>query len=143
MWAHERGFELPAQPEDEGCAVRWLCFAALLRESNPPVRAAAGDSHSMTLCHTTLCRMALRRMALSPPSTPNFQRKLELRIPTHRLLQLWPLLAQLRLGLPKRLSCGFDTLDGVDLILKAPKFVEVLVHRRRVRAGLEVVGASS
>jgi len=31
LWAQERGFELPAQPEGEGCAVRWLCFAALLR----------------------------------------------------------------------------------------------------------------
>ena len=42
LWAQERGFELPAQPEGESCAVRWLCFAALLRESNPPARAAAG-----------------------------------------------------------------------------------------------------
>ena len=42
LWAQERGFELPAQPEDESCVVRWLCFAALLRESNPPARAAAG-----------------------------------------------------------------------------------------------------
>merc|ERR1711938_226705 len=47
LWAHERGFELPAQPEDEGCAVRWLCFAALLCESNPPARAAAGSRHSL------------------------------------------------------------------------------------------------
>ena len=47
LWAQERGFELPAQPEDEGCAVRWLCFAALLREANPPVRAAAGYTHSV------------------------------------------------------------------------------------------------
>ena len=45
--AQERGFELPAQPEDEGCSVRWLCFAALLRESNPPARAAAGIWHSV------------------------------------------------------------------------------------------------
>ena len=47
MWAQERGFELPAQPEDEGCAVRWLCFAALLRESNAPARAAGGARHSL------------------------------------------------------------------------------------------------
>ncbi len=47
LWAQERGFELPAQPEGEGCAVRWLCFAALLRESNPPARAAAGSRHSL------------------------------------------------------------------------------------------------
>ena len=39
LWAQERGFELPAQPEGESCAVRWLCFAALLCESNPPARA--------------------------------------------------------------------------------------------------------
>ena len=48
LWAQERGFELPAQPEDEGCAVRWLCFAALLCEANPPARAAAGRrQHSL------------------------------------------------------------------------------------------------
>ena len=47
LWARERGFELPALPEGEGCAVRWLCLAALLRESNPPARAAAGYSHSL------------------------------------------------------------------------------------------------
>ena len=47
LWAQERGFELPAQPEGESCAVRWLCFAALLRESNPPARAAAGSYHSL------------------------------------------------------------------------------------------------
>ena len=42
LWAQERGFELPVQPPaGEGCAVRWLCYSALLRESNPPVRAAA------------------------------------------------------------------------------------------------------
>ena len=47
LWAQERGFELPALPEGEGCAVRWLCFAALLREANPPARAAAGQRHSV------------------------------------------------------------------------------------------------
>ena len=47
MWAQERGFELPAQPEGEGCAVRWLCYSALLRESNPPARVAAGMFHSV------------------------------------------------------------------------------------------------
>ena len=47
LWARERGFELPAQPEGEGCAVRWLCFAALLCESNPPARAAALRNHSL------------------------------------------------------------------------------------------------
>jgi len=47
LWAQERGFELPAQPEGEGCAVRWLCFAALLREANPPARLAAGAQHSV------------------------------------------------------------------------------------------------
>ena len=47
MWAQERGFELPAQPEGESCAVRWLCFAALLRESNPPARLAAGARQSL------------------------------------------------------------------------------------------------
>ena len=25
LWAQERGFELPAKPEGESCAVRWLC----------------------------------------------------------------------------------------------------------------------
>jgi len=47
LWAQERGFELPAQPEGESCAVQWLCFAALLREANPPARAAAGQRHSV------------------------------------------------------------------------------------------------
>ena len=47
LWAQERGYELPALPEDESCAVRWLCFAALLCEANPPARAAAGDRHSL------------------------------------------------------------------------------------------------
>ena len=47
LWARERGFELPAQPEGEGCAVRWLCYSALLREANPPARAAAGLQHSL------------------------------------------------------------------------------------------------
>ena len=45
--AQERGFELPAQPEGEGCAVRWLCVSALLCESNPPARAAAGYRQSV------------------------------------------------------------------------------------------------
>ena len=27
--------------------MRWLCYSALLRESNPPARAAAGISHSL------------------------------------------------------------------------------------------------
>ena len=43
----EAGYEPPAQPEGENCAVRWLCFYALLRESNPPARAAAGYQHSV------------------------------------------------------------------------------------------------
>ena len=47
LWAQERGFELPAQPEGESCAVRWLCYSALLRESNPPARAAADRAHSL------------------------------------------------------------------------------------------------
>ena len=47
LWAQERGFELPAQPEGDGCAVRWLCYSALLCESNPPARAAAGQQHSL------------------------------------------------------------------------------------------------
>jgi len=47
LWAQERGFELPALPEDESCAVRWLCYSALLRESNPPARVAAGWQHSV------------------------------------------------------------------------------------------------
>merc|ERR1739841_60788 len=38
LWAQGRGFELPAQPEGESCAVRWLCYSALLSESNPPAR---------------------------------------------------------------------------------------------------------
>jgi len=45
--AQERGFELPAQPEDENCAVRWLCYSALLSESNPPARVAAGHFESL------------------------------------------------------------------------------------------------
>ena len=45
--ARERGYELPAQPEGESCVVRWLCFAALLREANPPARMAAGAEHSL------------------------------------------------------------------------------------------------
>merc|ERR1719390_337474 len=36
LWAQGRGFELPAQPEDDSCAVRWLCYYASLREANPP-----------------------------------------------------------------------------------------------------------
>ena len=47
LWAQERGFELPAQPEGESCAVRWLCYSALLREANPPARAAGGLYHSL------------------------------------------------------------------------------------------------
>ncbi|EOD05350.1 hypothetical protein EMIHUDRAFT_351053, partial [Emiliania huxleyi CCMP1516] len=47
LWAQERGFELPAQPEGEGCAVRWLCCSALLRESNAPARVSAGERHSV------------------------------------------------------------------------------------------------
>jgi len=47
LWAQERGLELPAQPEGESCAVRWLCFSALLCESNPPARVAAGQQHSV------------------------------------------------------------------------------------------------
>ncbi|EOD27947.1 hypothetical protein EMIHUDRAFT_366480 [Emiliania huxleyi CCMP1516] len=47
LWAQERGFELPAQPEGERCVVQWLCFAALLCESNPPVRAAGSERHSL------------------------------------------------------------------------------------------------
>ena len=47
LWAQERGFELPAQPEGGGSAVRWLCYSALLRESNPPAKTAAGGSHSL------------------------------------------------------------------------------------------------
>ncbi|EOD32345.1 hypothetical protein EMIHUDRAFT_631926 [Emiliania huxleyi CCMP1516] len=43
----EAGYALPAQPEGEGCAVRWLCVYALLRESNPPARLAAGGQHSV------------------------------------------------------------------------------------------------
>jgi len=46
LWARERDFELPAQPEGEGCAVRWLCYSALLCESNPPARVAGGR-HSL------------------------------------------------------------------------------------------------
>ena len=42
LWARERGFELPAQPEGESCAVRWLCYSALLCESNPPARPRCG-----------------------------------------------------------------------------------------------------
>ena len=47
LWARERGFELPAQPEGEGCAVRWLCYSALTCEANPLARAAAGAEHSL------------------------------------------------------------------------------------------------
>merc|ERR1712147_65234 len=47
LWAQERGFELPAQPEGESCAARWLCLSALLCESNPPARAAGGWQHSV------------------------------------------------------------------------------------------------
>ena len=47
LWAQERGFELPAQPEDEGCVVRWLCFAALLCEASQPAGAAGGERHSV------------------------------------------------------------------------------------------------
>ena len=45
--AQERGYELPAQPEGEDCAVRWLCYSTLLCESNPPARLAAGHFHSL------------------------------------------------------------------------------------------------
>ena len=47
MRLQEAGYEPPAQPEGESCAVRWLCFYALLRESNPPARLAAGVRHSL------------------------------------------------------------------------------------------------
>ena len=47
LWAEERGFELPALPEGESCAVRWLCLSALLCEYNPPARAAGGERHSV------------------------------------------------------------------------------------------------
>ena len=47
LWAQERGFELPAQPEGERCVVRWLCCSALLLEANPPARAAGGERHSV------------------------------------------------------------------------------------------------
>ena len=47
MRLQEAGYEPPAQPEGESCAVRWLCFYALLRESNPPARAVAGERHSL------------------------------------------------------------------------------------------------
>ena len=47
LWARERGFELLTQPEGESCVVRWLCYSALLCESNPPARAAAGLQHSL------------------------------------------------------------------------------------------------
>ena len=47
LWAQERGFELLAQPEGETCAVRWLCYSALLCDSNPPARAAGGQEHSV------------------------------------------------------------------------------------------------
>ena len=47
LWAQERGFALPALPDGEGCAVRWLCYSALLCESNPPARAAADRYHSL------------------------------------------------------------------------------------------------
>jgi len=47
LWAQERGFELPAVPEGEGCAVRWLCFVALLCVSNPPARAVASSQHGL------------------------------------------------------------------------------------------------
>ena len=44
----EAGYEPPAQPEGESCAVRWLCVSALVRESSPPpARAAAGMQHSV------------------------------------------------------------------------------------------------
>ena len=43
----EAGYEVPAQPESESSAVRWLCFYALLRESNPPARLGAGLRHSV------------------------------------------------------------------------------------------------
>jgi len=47
LWAQERGLELPAQPEGESCAMRWLCYSALLREANPPAKAAACEQHSV------------------------------------------------------------------------------------------------
>ncbi|EOD09408.1 hypothetical protein EMIHUDRAFT_350565, partial [Emiliania huxleyi CCMP1516] len=47
LWAQERGFELPAQPEGESCVVRWLCYSALLHESNRPARAAGSERHSL------------------------------------------------------------------------------------------------
>ena len=34
--AQERGFELPALPEGEGCAARWLCLSCLLYTSPSP-----------------------------------------------------------------------------------------------------------
>merc|ERR1719424_378109 len=61
LWAQERGFELPAQPEGESCAVRWLCFAALLCESTQPARAAGGGRHSLFIAgEGRLSRAAMR-----------------------------------------------------------------------------------
>ncbi|EOD20540.1 hypothetical protein EMIHUDRAFT_355119, partial [Emiliania huxleyi CCMP1516] len=47
LWAQERGFELPPPPAGESCVVRWLCYSALLHESNPPARAAGSERHSV------------------------------------------------------------------------------------------------
>ena len=72
LWARERGYELPAQPESEGCAVRWLCFAALLCESNPPARAASGEHHSVFIDGEGRLTLVVRLSAvlLSSPARP-------------------------------------------------------------------------
>ena len=70
MRAQERGYELPALPEGELCAVRWLCYSALLRESNPPARASADRHHSLFIDGEgrLSSRAALRRPTFQPCS---------------------------------------------------------------------------
>ena len=60
LWVRERGYELPAQPEDESCTVRWLCFSALLRETRRRGRRQAGGTASSATARGGSCRVAVR-----------------------------------------------------------------------------------
>jgi len=45
--ARERGYELAEPPAGDSCDLCWLCFAAMQRESNPPMRVASSMQHSV------------------------------------------------------------------------------------------------
>jgi hypothetical protein len=55
LWLKTRGYELPSICAGDACVVRMLCFAALVREYNPPARVAAGCHHSLFIDGQRLC----------------------------------------------------------------------------------------